>query len=225
MPFMSAIAQGGASGSNLDARCPSYEEGIPVDKTSTMAPHDTDRTRRLREVVGVFHDVDTLEAAIDELQSAGFDRARLSLIADAETVDEALGHHYATPSDVADDPRAPRVSYVTRDEVGLAEGALISGPLYIAALVAGGTAVAAGGPVGVALAAAAAGGGVGAALGMGLAKLVGNAHAKRLQEHLKRGGILLWVNIGNTAEEMRALEVLRRHGAGDVHMHELPARA
>jgi len=35
----------------------------------------------VREAVGVFETIDTLQAAIDDLLSAGFDRAALSLLA------------------------------------------------------------------------------------------------------------------------------------------------
>ncbi|WP_036281838.1 hypothetical protein [Methylocystis sp. ATCC 49242] len=48
----------------------------------------------MREVVGVFTDADTLQAAIDELMSSGFDRAEISLLAGEKAVDEKLGHKY-----------------------------------------------------------------------------------------------------------------------------------
>ncbi len=48
----------------------------------------------IREAVGVFHDTAALEAAIDELSSAGFDRAEISLLADEATVAAKLGHLY-----------------------------------------------------------------------------------------------------------------------------------
>lgn len=177
----------------------------------------------VREAVGVFPDVEELEAAIDELQGLGFDRAHLSLLADSATVEEKLGGYYRRTDELADHPEAPRAAYVGREEVGLAEGALIGGPLYVAALVAGGATLAAGGPIGAAFAAAAAGGGVGAVAGAGLARFVGRNHAETIAHQLERGGILLWVNVPDGDAEKRAARVLERHGARNIHVHEVPA--
>lgn len=44
----------------------------------------------IREAVGVFDDGDRLQAAIDELSSAGFDRAGLGLLASERAVDRKL---------------------------------------------------------------------------------------------------------------------------------------
>jgi hypothetical protein len=46
-----------------------------------------------------------------------------------------------------------------------------------------------------------------------------------MQEQLDRGGVLLWVHLRDATAEERALDVLRRHGARDVHMHDIPATA
>lgn len=181
------------------------------------------RTEQLvREAVGVFPDMEELEAAIDELQGAGFDRAHISLLADSATVEKKLGRYYRKTEDMAEHPKAPRIAYVGREEVGLAEGALIGGPLYVAAVVAGGAALAAGGPVGAAIAAAVAGGGVGAFAGAGLARFVGRNHAERIQEQLDAGGIVLWVNAPDAKAERRAVEILERHGGKNVHTHDVP---
>ena len=45
----------------------------------------------LREAVGVFTSANDLQEAIDELQSSGFHRAELSLLANEEAVNEKLG--------------------------------------------------------------------------------------------------------------------------------------
>jgi hypothetical protein len=48
-------------------------------------------TTTIREAVGVFHDPASLQEAIDELLSSGFDRAELSLLAGEHAVEEKLG--------------------------------------------------------------------------------------------------------------------------------------
>jgi len=47
----------------------------------------------VREVVGIFHASAHLQAAIDDLLSAGFDRAELSFLASAHTVRRSLVTH------------------------------------------------------------------------------------------------------------------------------------
>jgi hypothetical protein len=79
----------------------------------------------------------------------------------------------------------------------------------------------------VALAAGAAvlaAGGVGAA-GALVGRAAGEEEKDFLQEQIDRGGVLLWVRIRDAEAERRALDILRRHSAHDVHVHDLPASA
>jgi len=45
----------------------------------------------IKEAVGVFHSAETLEAAIDDLDEHGFDRACINLLAGEKAVREKLG--------------------------------------------------------------------------------------------------------------------------------------
>jgi len=65
----------------------------------------------------------------------------------------------------------------------------------------------------------------GALIGTVLTRWLGKHHAEHLQEQLDRGGLLLWVRTPDAAAEQRALEILTRHSAHDVHIHDLPAKA
>ena len=62
------------------ARSDSLTKALAMDQPDT-----------LREAVGVFTSADDLQEAIDELQSSGFHRAELSLLANEEAVNEKLG--------------------------------------------------------------------------------------------------------------------------------------
>ena len=84
-------------------------------------------------LVGVFDDVEPLHAAIDELESSGFDRAELSLVDGEHVVEEKLGHLYEKVSEFDDDPKVPRTAYVSTEAIGDAEGALIGGLMYVGA--------------------------------------------------------------------------------------------
>ncbi|HXG78082.1 MAG TPA: hypothetical protein VNJ31_01915 [Methyloceanibacter sp.] len=177
------------------------------------------------EAVAVFHDVQSFQAAIDDLLLAGFDHGDLSVLAHEETVRSKLGREYRSTAEFEDDPEAPRIGFVPEETIGDAEGAVIGAGVYVPA-IAGSLAVAAsGGTLLGAFAAAAIAGGAGGLIGAVLARKIGKEHAKYLDTHLSRGGLLLWVRTRGADRERLALEILRRHSAEDVHLHNLPERA
>lgn len=174
----------------------------------------------VREAVAVFPSEDALQVAIDDLESHGFDRAEISLLASERAVEEKLGHRYERVKELEDDSEAPRTCYVSKESLGAAEGSLIGGPLYVAALAGtAGAVVVSGGSLLAAIAGAAVAGGAGALIGTALAKVVGERYAHHLHEQLEHGGLLLWVRTWNAEDEKRAVEILRRHAGKDVHVH------
>jgi hypothetical protein len=76
--------------------------------------------------------------------------------------------------------------------------------------------------VAAAVTAAAIGGGL---LSTALGHWLDRRDAEWVQEQLDRGGLLLWVRTPDAERERRAVEILRRHSAHDVHVHQLPAEA
>lgn len=173
----------------------------------------------IREAVGVFEDAGKMEGAIEELEESGFDRAAISLLASDETVRKKLGHRFYDAKSLEDNPAAPRKAFVSTAAVGDAEGALIGGLVYAGALVAAGVTVASGGAFGALLAAAVAGGASGGLVGGVLAALVGENQARKIEEEIRHGGLLVWVRTPDEDDEKRAVEVLKRNGAADVHVH------
>lgn len=168
--------------------------------------------KTIREVVAAFDNVLALDRAVFELETHGFDRAAFSVLTTEATVARELGHRYQQVRDVEDDPRVPRDTFFSRmsrleAEVLPAPGLASLGWLTLAGV---------GGGVPAVIAA-----GVGALIGAVLGGLIQQHYATRVQEQLARGGIVLWVNIRNAAEEELALHVLRGLGAHDVHAHEL----
>jgi hypothetical protein len=175
----------------------------------------------MREAVGVFDSAAALEAAIDELESSGFDRNEISLLAAQETIEEKLGHRYRRVAELEDDGSVPRAAFVSTESIGDAEGALVGGLLYVGAVAAAGAIVASGGTLAAAITGAAIAGGSGGVIGAGLAKLVGDHHARYLQDQLDHGGLLLWVRTTTAEREDRATAILEQHSAKDVHVHTL----
>ena len=188
-----------------------------------MAPNE--ENDKVREAVGVFDTPETLQEAIDDLMSSGFDRADLSFLAAEKTVEEKLEHKYRKVAELEDDATVPRCCYVSTESVGDAEGGVIGGLMYIGATAAAGAIVATGGTLAAAIAAAALAGGAGGVIGSILAKWIGDHHARHLQEQLEHGGLLLWARTWNAEEEKRAVEILAKHSGRDVHVHAVPAFA
>jgi len=179
----------------------------------------------VREAVGVFETIDTLQAAIDDLLSSGFDRAALSLLATDSAVEEKLGHKYERIRAFEDDPSVPRCCYISTESLGDAEGGLIAGLMYVGAVATAGAVVASGGALALVLASAAIAGGAGGLFGALLAERLGAHWARHLQEQLDQGGLLLWVRTWTPDEERRATKILQRHSGTDVHTHSLPVPA
>jgi hypothetical protein len=142
-----------------------------------MAPGQAEKTRT--EVVGVFDDPNSLLEAIDDLLTAGFDRAELSLLADENAVEQKLGHAYHRVEELEDDPSAAREAFVSTEALGDAEGGLIGGLVYVGAVAAAGAVVATGGTLAAVIGAAAAAGGAGAVIGSVLA-FPGRTASRRL---------------------------------------------
>lgn len=177
------------------------------------------------EAVAVFHDVQSFQAAIDDLLSAGFDHADLNVLAHEDAITAKLDRTYTSTKELMDDPEAPRIGYVPGETIGDAEGAVIGAGVYVPAIAGSLAVVASGGTLLGAIAAAAIAGGAGGLIGAALARFIGHEHAKHLDQHLDRGGLLLWVRTRDSEHAETALEVLRRHSAEDVHLHEIAERA
>jgi hypothetical protein len=178
----------------------------------------------VREVVGVFDDVGRLRDAIADLQQNGFMRQELSFLADEKTVSEKMGGYYSKVQDLADDPRTPRAMFMPDEPVGEAEAALIGVPLYVAAATATAVVVASGGTLLAALAAAGVAGIGAGALGGVLARYIADHHAHHIQQQIEKGGMILWVHSRNPGQERKAREILQKHAAIDIHIHDVLRR-
>jgi len=159
------------------------------------------------EVGALFGSREDLQAAVDRLQQAGFDRAQLTLLADTAVVEEKLGGSVPSPQILAD-PDAPRQAVADRADEGNAQGVAIGVPALIAAFIAAGATAAAGVTIaGAVIATAAAGGGAGI-VGSALAGWIDRRQADHFDEQLKRGGILLWVTCADPTAAEKARTVI-----------------
>jgi hypothetical protein len=176
----------------------------------------------IREAVGIFHKVEDLQVAIEELLSSGFDRVELSLLASDHAVAAKLGKLTFREAELEDNPTVPRGVYVSAAAMGAAEGGLVGALAYVGGVATAGLVALAGGPISAIVLGAVLAGGAGGLLGTALAEFVGHRRAAYFQEQLDRGGLLLWVRTWDVHREQKAVEILTRHSASDVHIHEFP---
>ena len=188
---------------------------------SDTKPDDGAVTYAAREAVGVFDSADALESAVDRLETSGFNRAAISVLASDKTVRERLGRLYCSVAEIVDDPRAPQAIFVPQSSRAEGEAALVGVPLYIGGLAGGFAVVASGGAMALAFAAAIGLGAVGAGLGGLLARVVAERHIQRVREQLEQGGLVLWVSVRDDETAANALAILIDAGARDSHLHEI----
>ncbi len=175
----------------------------------------------VREAVAVFDEVSALDAAVEDLLAAGFSKADVSLLASDDAVSRKLGHRYERVEELEDEPDAPRIAYRTRASIGESDDVIIGTLTYLPTVAAAGTVVASEGVVAAAVTGTAI---AGALIGTVLTRWLDKQHATRLQEQLEHGGLLLWVRTPDPETERRAVAILTRHSAHDVHIHQLPVR-
>jgi hypothetical protein len=176
---------------------------------------------KVREVAGVLQSRAALDAAVDDLLRAGFDRADIDVMAGINAVIEKLGGAYVAAEERPDLAIAPRRAYVAREDA-VGPLAMVAGVLFFmgAATAALGV-VASGGAVAVAAAAATAGGAAGGGLGALFARSLGVKQAGALETQLAEGGIVLWVRVRSPEREKQAEQILLDHGARAVRVHEI----
>lgn len=175
----------------------------------------------LREAVAVFDDEEEMRKAIFELESAGFDRADVSILPPMEAVRRKIGHELYRVEDAEDDPEMPRAVPVGPAGMGAAQGALIGVPTYVGAMVMTISALVGGKVFSTIVMYGLFGASIGLIVGALLALTIRRRHNEHVKDHLDHGGLVLWVHIRDQEHEVRAEKILRRHQdhAHDIHMH------
>ncbi|CCQ72258.1 hypothetical protein [Magnetospira sp. QH-2] len=154
-----------------------------------------------REIIGLIADRAAFEDATRDLLDAGFEKPDLSVLSSHDSL-EAAESSSGSWSD--------------------AITALVGEYKVVGPLVASGGIFLAGGPV-----AATVGAIVGAAVSGIAAKEVldevTSSHQEDFQRALDAGGLILWVRVTDAEKELQARDILARHGATNIHLHEAGA--
>lgn len=169
------------------------------------------------QIIGVFHDREAVEGAIEMLQSRGIERSQLAVLGSADTVRNELGLQ------VADDPATEVKAPVDESEKQNMTPLLAGVPAYLGAVLAAGVTVASGGTLAGAAVAALLGGAGGGVLGTGAAGLFRGGVEQSYEEQLAAGGILLLVHPRSEEDVGTAKAVLAEHA--DRQITTAPDRA
>jgi hypothetical protein len=177
---------------------------------------------RTREVTGVFHSRGALLTAAEELLVAGIDRADIDISASPDELQRRLNYQSIPPQDLADIPIAARQPFVGEDDV-LGTEAVIGSVTGCAAAIAMAFFLVAKDfrPIFVGILSVLIGLVVGGAAVVWARRRLRRERALGLEKLAEAQGLLIWVRVRSPENEAQAQEILTRHGAQAVHVHEI----
>jgi hypothetical protein len=177
---------------------------------------------RTREVTGVFHSRKALDAAVQDLLLADVDRADIDVSASVDELQRRLNYSAIPAPDLADIPTAPRQPYVGEDDV-LGTDAVVGSVAGCAAAVGVAFYLVAQGmqPISVGILAVLSGIIVAGVAVLWARRRLQRERAQGLEKLSEAQGLLIWVRVRTPEQEAQAQEILVRHGAEAVHVHEI----
>lgn len=154
-----------------------------------------------REVVGLFADRESFEAAVHTLGAAGFERVDLSVLASHRSID-AAGESGRSWRDVVP--------------------ALLGELKYEVPLVASGAVLLAGGTIAATIAGIVGAGVGGVAVKEIIDEVTSSPDGSEFARSLEAGSVILWVRVADAEGERRAIAGLEAAGGTNVHIHAAP---
>ncbi|MEX0299074.1 MAG: hypothetical protein AB3N28_08375 [Kordiimonas sp.] len=173
----------------------------------------------VREAVALFDSEDDMQAAVYDLESQGFSNAAISRPVPPEEIEAVIDHPINSAKELEDDSSVPRQAFGDKDSriEGIMVVLLI--PVYVALLIAAGIAVANGLEVWQGVIISLIMGSMGLLIGGLFSYRIARKKSERTKREQEWGGLLLWVRTGSTAQEHKAIDILRKHAGRDVHLH------
>jgi hypothetical protein len=150
------------------------------------------------EVVGLFENRHTFDCAVEALLTGGFQRTAVSVLASHTSLEAS-----------APNPAAPQDDALT---------ALVGELSYAFPLESAGLLTVVGGPISGSIGALMAAGIGGMALKEYLDELTSHPDTDAFAKALEEGGLVIWVQVADDAEETKAGEILTAEGAVNVHL-------
>lgn len=177
---------------------------------------------KVREVSGVFQSADKLDAAVDALLRAGFDRADLDIMADIDEVTAKLRAGGIPAAELADLHVTPRWPLIRPEDVVLVVSGVAGIIAFVCAAVAALIVIVSRGSTAAAVVAALIAGAVTGPIAAYFAyTYVGRDRKAEMRALVVAGGVVLWVRVRSGKDETKALAILSQNGAWAPHAHEI----
>jgi len=177
---------------------------------------------RVREVTGVFHSREALDAAANELLLMGFDRADVDVVASLDEIRKRLDVPYVAAEELADVPQVPRRPLIAAEDITVFKvvvagtlGAIAAGATVLLMFFSGAKSAETG------VAAALVGMVVAGVAFLLAARFFGRDEARGLDNLMATRGLILWVRVRSPEEETLAQDILMAHRAKAVRVHEI----
>ena len=177
---------------------------------------------RTREVTGVFHSRKALIDAAEELLVAGIDRADIDVSASVDELDRRLNYQSIPAADLADMPITPRQAFMGIDDVLTTDAVVGSLAGCIGAVAMAYFLIIRGmAPLSVGIVSVLTGLVVGGVAVLAVRRRLQRERVRGLEKLAEAYGLLIWVRVQSPEKEAEAQEILARHGAEAVHVHEI----
>ena len=177
---------------------------------------------RSREVTGVFHSRKALIDAADDLLVAGFDRADIDVSASFDELKRRLNYQSIPPADLADIPTAARQPLIDQGDVLTTDAVVGSLAGCIGAVAMAYFLIIRGmAPLSVGIVSVLTGLVVGGVAVLVVRRRLQRERVRGLEKLAEAHGLLIWVRVLSPEKEAEAQEILARHGAEAVHVHEI----
>jgi hypothetical protein len=175
-----------------------------------------------REVTGVFRSRKALIDAADDLLVAGFDRADIDVSASFDELQRRLNYQSIPPADLADIPTAARQPLIDHGDVLTTDAVVGSLAGCIGAVAVAYFLIIRGmAPLSVGIVSVLTGLVVGGVAVLAVRRRLQRERVRGLEKLAEAHGLLIWVRVQSPEKEAEAQEILARHGAEAVHVHEI----
>ena len=175
-----------------------------------------------REVTGVFRSRKALIDAADDLLIAGFDRADIDVSASFDELQRRLNYQSIPPADLADIPTAARQPLIDEGDVLTTDAVVGSLAGCIGAVAMAYFLIIRGmAPLSVGIVSVLTGLVVGGVAVLVVRRRLQRERVRGLEKLAEAHGLLIWVRVQSPEKEAEAQEILARHGAEAVHVHEI----
>jgi hypothetical protein len=174
-------------------------------------------TRPAREAVGIFTEQKKLDDAIAELEGTAFPRHDISVLGNEKQIQERFGTRRLSARKLEDHPGAPRTISIRPEEKTIGATVFVGVCAYIC-----GTVFALSSKSDSALeliTAITAGSLLGTLIGVTAIILIWRKLNLSAQFQIKKGGLVLWVRTPDAEREQIAMDIMKKHGARNVHIH------